>query len=363
MVSKPSTCADPPLRPMRSWTGALRALLNHTGTRFSLSAALSALFLYLAFRGTDFPKLLQALAEANYSWLLFSFCILILSHCVRAWRWRFLLDPIKTGIGLRNLFSGVMIGYFVNNGLPRVGELARPYTIAKLESISSSAALGTVVVERILDTFVFIALVFVIPLVYNGPLLESFPWLQDAGLIVSLVMLPLVAFPVILMIRRDWTDQLVRQMARFLPARLGERMKQMVHFFLDGFLFLMDPAATLKIFVMTIAIWGLYLLMMYAAFFGFGLNEQLGLRAALVTLAISSIGVAIPTPGGTGTYHAFTSQTLMRLFAVDPTIALSYATATHAVNFIGTTIIGLFFFLKDHTSLAEAVKGNTGEGQ
>ncbi len=349
--------------PKRSWTGALRALFSHTSTRFALSAAISALFLYLAFRGTDFPKLLQALTGANYWWLLLSFCILILSHVVRAWRWRFFLDPTKKGIGLRNLFSGVMIGYFVNNGLPRAGELARPYTIAKLESISTSAALGTVVVERILDTFAFILLMLVIPLVYNGPLLESFPWLKDAGLVVSLVMLPPVAFLVLLMIRRDWTDLLVRQVTRFLPDRLGQRLNHTVHLFLDGFLFLMDPAATAKIFVMTLAIWGLYLLMMYAAFFGFNLNEQLGLRAALVTLAISSIGIAMPTPGGTGTYHAFTSQTLTRLFAVDPTIALSYATATHAVNFIGTSIIGFYFFLKDYTSVREAVKAKAGDGR
>jgi uncharacterized protein (TIRG00374 family) len=362
-VSKPSTCAETPVPPKRRWTDPLRALFSHTLTRFALSAAISAFFLYLAFRGTDFPKLVQALAGANYWWLLLSFCILMLSHGVRAWRWRFFLDPTKKGIGIRNLFSGVIIGYFVNNGLPRAGELARPYTIAKLESISKSAALGTVVLERILDTFAFILLMLVIPLVYNGPLLESFPWLNDAGLALSLVMLPLVTFLIVLMIRRDWTDLLLRQVVRLLPDRLGERVKHTVHLFLDGFLFLIDPAATAKIFLMTVTIWGLYLLMMYAAFFGFGLNERLGLRAALVVLAISSIGVAIPTPGGTGTYHAFTSQTLTRLFAVDPAIALSYATATHAVNFIGTSIIGAYFFLKDHTALKVPVEVEAGDKQ
>jgi glycosyltransferase 2 family protein len=355
-VSKPSTCAETPVPHARSWTAALRTLFGRTSVRFALSAAVSALFLYLAFRGTDFPKLLQALAGANYWWLLLSFSILIVSHTVRAWRWRFFLDPTKRGIGLRNLFSGVMIGYFVNNGLPRAGELARPYTIAKLESISKSAALGTVVVERILDTFAFVLLMLVIPLVYNGPLLESFPWLRDAGVIFFLVMLPVVGLPVILMVRRDWTDLLLAQVARLLPESMSQRLNQAVHYFLDGFLFLLDPAAAAKIFLMTLVVWGLYLVMMYAAFFGFGLNDRLGLRAALVTLAISSIGIAIPTPGGTGTYHAFTSQTLTRLFAVDPTVALSYATATHAVNFIGTSIIGAYFFLKDHSSVREAAK-------
>jgi hypothetical protein len=322
-----------------------------------VSILLALLFLYLAFRGTDLDKLLASLEGANYWWLLVSFSIMLSSHLVRAWRWRFLLDPMKPRIGLRNLFSGVMIGYFMNNLFPRAGEIARPYTIGKLENISASAALGTVVVERIMDTMAFVFMVFAIPLVYSGPLLESFPWLRSAGWIVLLITLPVMALPLVLMVRRDWTDRLLGIATRILPASWERRLRWIVHAFLDGFLFVKRPVVALEILLMTGVIWGLYLASMYAAFFGFGLQSQLGLGAGWVTLAISSIGIAIPTPGGTGTYHAFTSQTLTRLFHVDETLALSYATATHAVNFIGVTLIGLYFFLKDNMSLSEAVKG------
>jgi uncharacterized protein (TIRG00374 family) len=322
-----------------------------------VSVLLALIFLYLAFRGIDLNKLLASLAGGNYWWLLVSFCIMLSSHLVRAWRWRFLLDPLKPGIGLRNLFSGVIVGYFMNNLFPRAGELARPYTIAKLEKVPASAALGTVVVERIMDTMAFVLLVFAIPLVYTGPLLESFPWLRSAGWIVLLITVPLMVLPLVLMVRRDWTDRLLGFASRLLPANWERRLRMIVHAFLDGFLFVKRPVVAIEILLITGVIWGLYLASMYAAFFGFGLQSQLGLGAGWVTLAISSIGVAIPTPGSTGTYHAFTSQTLTRLFHVDGAVALSYATATHAVNFIGVTIIGLYFFLKDNVSLTEAVKG------
>jgi glycosyltransferase 2 family protein len=108
---------------------------------------------------------------------------------------------------------------------------------------------------------------------------------------------------------------------------------------------------------MTAGIWGLYMLMTFVAFRAFGLEDRLGWGAAWVTLAISSIGVAIPTPGSTGTYHAFASQTLTQLFGVDATTALSFATATHAIGFVGVTLIGLWFFVKDHLSFSEAVRG------
>jgi uncharacterized membrane protein YbhN (UPF0104 family) len=101
-------------------------------------------------------------------------------------------------------------------------------------------------------------------------------------------------------------------------------------------------------------IWFLYILMIYVAFFAFGLGD-LGLGGALVVEAISSIGMALPTPGGTGTYHAFTSQTLNKLFQVAMPVALSFATVTHAVTFIGVSIVGLWYFLRDRIRVAEVV--------
>lgn len=342
---------------------SVRALLRHRGFHLAVSLLLAALFLFLAFRGTDFGKLVVAVENANYWWILLSFSVMISSHVLRAWRWRFLLAPIKPNIGLRNLFSGVMIGYFMNNILPRAGEIARPYTTARLEKIPATAALGTIVVERILDTMVFVFMVFVIPLIYAGPLLENFPWLRNAGLIILLVMLPFMLFPVVLMVRRDWTDTLLSMVSRFLPGRLAQKAQQMTHSFLDGFLFVKKPVVAVQILVMTGAIWALYFLSMYIAFYAFGLQTRLGLRAAWVIQAISSIGVAIPTPGSTGTYHAFTSQAMSRLFHIDNEVALSFATVTHAVNFIGITIIGLYFFLNDNMNLSDALRGeDRGQG-
>jgi uncharacterized membrane protein YbhN (UPF0104 family) len=116
-----------------------------------------------------------------------------------------------------------------------------------------------------------------------------------------------------------------------------------------------QPRPLAIILILSIVVWGLYALMTYVAFFAFDLNVTLGPGAALVVLAISSIGVAIPTPGGTGTYHFFTSETLVRLFGVASGPALSYATVTHAVGFVGVTLIGLYFFLKDQIRMSEAV--------
>lgn len=326
---------------------------TRTVLRYVVSAVLTIVFLYLAFRGTDIPAMVSAMLAANYWWILLMFACLIASHAVRAWRWRYLLEPMKPRIGLRNLFSGVMVGYMVNNVLPRAGELVRPYTIGKLEGVPKSAAFGTIVVERIIDTVAFLALVALVPLVYGGPLRETFPWLADASVLVSIFTLAMVVLLVAFMLRRDWTDKLLGVLARVLPGNMARLAEKVTHEFLDGFLFLKQPRNLVLIFVQSVAVWFLYICMVYVAFFAFDLRLDFG--AAIVIQAISSIGVAIPTPGGTGSYHMFASQALAGLFAVEKDVALSYATVTHGFGFIGTMIIGLYFFFKDHIKVSEAV--------
>ena len=328
--------------------------------RYIISGLITLLLLYLAFRGTDFGKLLQTIATANYWWILLSLALLMISHAVRAWRWRFLMNPIKPGIGFRNLFSGVMIGYLVNNVIPRGGELVRPFVLGELESLSKSAAFGTVVVERIIDIVCFLVLVILLPVLYKGSLWATFPWLQTASITVSVITGVGLIVLTALMIRRDWTDALLRLIDPLLPRWIASRARGRVHSFLDGLLFLKSPGQSAAILALSVLVWLTYALMTYVAFFAFNLQGVLDFRASLVLLTISSVGVAIPTPGGTGSYHALTAQALQQLFLVDPAIALSYATVTHAVGYLGVTIVGSYFLFRDNVAVSEAMRTSNG---
>ena len=321
--------------------------------RYALSVALAILFLYMAFRGTDFSQLVGSMRAANYWWILVMFGFLILSHVVRAWRWRYLLEPIKPNIGMRNLISGTMVGYMVNNVLPRAGEFVRPYTIGKLEGLPKSAAFGTIVVERIIDTLSFLILVAIMPLVYSGPLRETFPWLDSARIALSIFPFAGVAALVLLAVRRDWADAVVRLLTKILPGKAGALIEKLMHSFLDGFLFLKQPRHFALILMQSFLVWFFYICMVYVAFLAF--DFALDFNAAIVIQTISSIGVAVPTPGGTGSYHVFATQALNKLFGVQSELALSYATVTHGFGFVGTMIIGLYFFFKDHIKVSEAV--------
>jgi uncharacterized protein (TIRG00374 family) len=326
--------------------------------RVSISIAVALGLLVLTFRGMDAGQLGKSIADADYLWMGVSMVCLMVSHVFRAMRWRFLLSPIKSGIGLRNLFSSVMVGYFMNNILPRGGELVRPYAIGKLESLSKSAALGTIVVERLLDTLSFLLLVAIIPLVYDGPLLQAFPWLEQTGWVLSVITVGLLSGAFTLMVRRDWTDRVTQSLGKILPARVARAVDAIAHSFLDGFLFLKNPGAFVSIGMLSLVIWLLYLFMTFTALVAFDL-EGLGIGASVVLLAISNIGVAIPTPGATGSYHWFASQTLVRLFRTPDAVALSYATVTHAIGYVLVSLVGGYYLLRDHISISAAMERPT----
>ncbi|MBI4548610.1 MAG: flippase-like domain-containing protein [Ignavibacteriae bacterium] len=336
-----------------------------TTIKYLFSIVLTIAFLYLAFNGTDFPKLWEILSGINYWWALALFPILILSHIFRVLRWEYFLRPVKKDLRFRNLFSAIMVGYMMNNILPRAGELVRPYTIGKLEGISRSTAFGTVLMERIFDVLSFMSLIALIPLVYSGPLTQTFPWLEQTGLWITVITFAFLGLFVFFMLRRDILVRILDYITRHLSPKRAQLIERIMHSFLDGFLFLKEPKHYLMIVILSILVWGLYIVMMYVPFYAFGLTEQysLDLTSALVVQAISSIGFAIPTPGATGSYHYFTIQTLTKLYGVDQEIARSYATVTHAIGFIGITLFGIYYFLRDKLHMAEVMKEELPEKQ
>ncbi|HZY09752.1 MAG TPA: lysylphosphatidylglycerol synthase transmembrane domain-containing protein [Bacteroidota bacterium] len=329
-----------------------------TAFKYIVGIVLMVLFLYFAFDDTDFGHLWYILSHANYWWALAMFPVLLLSHMVRAWRWEYLLRPVKKELRYRNLFSAMMVGYMMNNVLPRAGELVRPYAIGKLEGVSRTTAFGTVLIERMFDIFSFMIVIALIPFAYTGPLTQVFPWLEDVGIWITLITISLLGIFSFLMFRRDIVMKFLNYFTRHASLRTAKFAEHITHSFLDGFLFIKEPRNYFLIALLSAIIWILYIIMMYLPFYAFNLTERysLDLGSAIVVQAISSIGYLMPTPGAIGPYHYFTIQTLTKLYGVNEDVARSYATITHAIGYIGITVIGLYYFLRDKLHMTEVMK-------
>ena len=140
------------------------------GWKFALGIGVSAFFIWFVLRGVDPAEVVTQISQANPWYFLASVSVGTGGYFVRALRWKVLLHPLKPDTALRSRFAGVSIGFAVNNLIPaRVGELARAFALTRVEPITLSGSVGSLVVERFLDSIVLVTL-FLVPMA-----LPSFP--------------------------------------------------------------------------------------------------------------------------------------------------------------------------------------------
>jgi glycosyltransferase 2 family protein len=312
--------------------------------RFIISFLIAALFLWLALRDVSFQDLRLTMGTLTYFWLLPYLLVSLLSHYLRAERWKQLIEQEGVRTSRMTLFSGVMLGYMVNYAVPRLGEVSRSVFVGNKEQISRTKLMGTVVLERVLDLLVLLVMMlFVIAYLLRDyrviiPLLgtDTVQWLQallslDGAIVLALLVLAFIVFAYLLY-------RLFRALGRWIPSleRFYRFSADISKKFIQGLLSIKRVRNWPLFVLLTAAIWFCYVLMTYIPFTAFDLHTEygLGMREALVITVVSALGVSLPSPGGIGTYHWFVSRSMLLLFAVPETLGVAYAIVTHLVMMI-----------------------------
>lgn len=316
------------------------------GSRLWMSIIISAVFLLLAFYKVDFHKVREALETANYTYLPMGVILSMLTNIFRSYRWKYVLNPIQK-VGILRLFSGVAIGYMANNLLPaRLGEFVRAYIIGKKEGISKSTTLATIVVERIFDGLTLLFFLVLISLFFPLPL-----WIRRAGFAATVFFLSLSAFLFLLMFKKTIGVQLVEKGVGFFSSRVAPRASRLMDSFLSGLAIVNHKKDILMVFLLSVFAWSLEATTYYVVGLSFGIN--LPFYVPVLTVVIVNLGIMIPSaPGYVGTFEFFCISVLA-IFYIEKSVALSFAIVLHAVLFIPITIVGLICFWKEHLSLAE----------
>lgn len=115
----------------------------------------------------------ENIKSANPWFVLLSLIFGILSHLSRAYRWKFLLEPMGYKTGLLNRFMAVMAAYLANYGIPRSGELLRGALMTTYEEVPFEKAFGTIISERLAD-FIMLLLIVALALVSQTDLLLEY---------------------------------------------------------------------------------------------------------------------------------------------------------------------------------------------
>ncbi|KXK53156.1 MAG: hypothetical protein UZ05_CHB002001195 [Chlorobi bacterium OLB5] len=319
-----------------------------------ISTLLLAVFLYLAFRNVNLTELVNILKTTNYLYVFLGMSIGVFGgSALRAKRWGVLMEPVKKDIPFSTLFATTIIGYMMNNLFPRSGEVVRPYMLGKRENISRASAFATIIVERIIDTVMFL-LMFGIALIYfKDRITDSIPSIGSAVIILSAVIFLMLVWILFMMIKPDTSLKLVKFFTKFLPDKLHSKVDEIFSSLLHGFEVLRKPSLFIRIAIYSLLIWAAYLISTYVPFYSFnilttgeGTGILRGLWDANLLLVLINVAMFIPSPAATGPYHYICKVTLVNMFMVSEPAALGYGTATHAMSFILFLAAGLFYFIK-----------------
>ncbi len=275
-------------------------------------AALAAFFVWLSLKDMDSQKWAQlkdALHRADY-WLLVPVLLLLLwSHWLRALRWRMLIEPMGYKVRRMNTFLGVMIGYFVNLGAPRLGEVIKCTILARYEKVPADKLVGTIVAERAFDVICLLT-VFWLTLIFQFDVIHSLLGGKFDALFHNAngqtsywKILALLAALALLFFAAKWI------LHRFGHNIVIQKIRGVIVNIWHGLTSVRLVKNKLLFFVYTVGIWCLYLLSTWFGFFAIDATRHLTIVDALSVLAMGSIGMIV-SPGGIGAYALLVQKTV-----------------------------------------------------
>ncbi len=328
-----------------------------------LGLIISAVFLYLAFRKTDWAQTWEIVRTIDFFWLLASLPVLLLTFWLRAVRWRYLLLPAGRPT-IHSLFGALMIGFMSLNLLPlRLGEFIRAYVLGRRENLSKSGVFATVVLERVFDGFT--VLLFLITALFLQPMPlpeEAMAWIRAFSYLAVLIFVCALVFLVLARLKTDFLVMLAEKLLSPLP-RFQNLASRLIISFASGMDALASPRLIAWAFLHSILVWASTTAFYWVVMFAFSppggqsLGATVGPVGSVIVLGAIALGIMIPSsPGFVGTFE-LACITAMVALGVERSIAGSYAIIVHITQFIPITVTGIVYLYLQNFSLREISDG------
>jgi glycosyltransferase 2 family protein len=331
-----------------------------TALKIIIPLILTVLIVWYASGLFDFEKVKDKLEHADYSWVAITIAISLLAHLSRAYRWNLLIEPLGYKPPLGKTFLAVMVGYFGNIFIPRMGEVLRCVVLNRIDRVPFNSSLGTVVAERVID---FLCLLILIGI----SLLLEF---ERFSLLISK-----------LFTAKEQTARVTGNNNFIIVAGCVTIFLLIVFYFFRKAIFASSFFAGMKKFTLgiwegvvsvrkmerkwsfllhTFIIWICYYLMTYLIFFSLPATANLGPLAGLVILIVGGLGMSAPTQGGIGAFHYLVAGALQLFYGLTEEDGIAYALVIHTSQLLTVLVVGLFsliicFFLARKFKLEDII--------
>jgi glycosyltransferase 2 family protein len=319
-----------------------------------LAGALLALF----FRGVEWRSLRQAFGTAEPAHLAGVVLATVVVYAIRAWRWGALLAPLAP-VPFKHLVSATLIGFTSGMLVPRAGEIVRPYLIARRYPISTSSGFASIILERLVDLITVLALfalyLYVLPHPASqtrGPLMGV---IRAGGAVAGGAAVAVLVLLLALYRHADKVLALAGRVLRPVLRRHAEGVLSAGRSFADGLAVLQaSPRHLLAIFGQSVVLWLGIGLTIHWNNRAFGID--LPFHSTFLMLALLTLGVAVPTPGNVGGFHAAYRMMLTQVYGVDDGTAVAAGLASHALGNLPVLLLGLAFLGSEGLSVGKVAQ-------
>ena len=332
--------------------------------QFWVGVLISAIFLWLSVEKLNLTNFWQAISHANYWWIIPGVAVYFVAVWARAWRWHYLLKPIKS-IRTRVMFPITCMGYMGNNIYPaRAGEVLRAVILKRKEGVPISASLATIIVERIFDGVVMLAFVFVnltqlaklftvaIPVWHWQITIRDLAVWGSVAFFGALIIFLLAAmFPRVTARFGQWFID------RLMPARLREKTSGIMNKFLDGLESLRSPANVLMVFLTSVIIWLLETVKYWFVMHAFGFNASF--FTLMLMNGVVNLATTIPAaPGYIGTFD-LPGIAILTAAGIDQAVATGYTFVLHVALWLPITVLGAYYLAREGIKWNDSLRAET----
>lgn len=312
--------------------------------QYLLFLGLGLTFAWLSVRNLDDEKWLQLKISLQGAQLWVGvpvFFMLIASHWIRAIRWKLLLEPMGYRPSGSNAFFAVMVGYLVNLGVPRLGEIVKCTLLARYENIPAEKLIGSIILERLIDALCLLG-VFALTLAMQPELFQAlmdtfFPSSPTDPKNEGSLLSPLLIFLLVVAGLFGWMKW-KKITWKYLLKVVSSILKRI----LEGISAIRHLKKRKEFMILTLLLWGLYLFAGYLGFLTFRETFHFGFKEALTVLSAGSVGM-IASPGGVGAY-AYLVQKTMQLYGLNYTVALAFGWLLWLAQTLIIVIAGVLSF-------------------
>lgn len=282
-------------------------------------------FLYLAFRDVSRDELAAAFSRVDLLWIAAAIAISFAIMLLRTLRWQLVLRPLEK-VPFGRLWVVTAVAYMAINLFPvRLGEVVRPWLLARRSSVTFSNVVGNLVLEKTLDSVVLLFYILV-----GLIAVENLPdWVRRGAVFPAGVAAVLVSLVLLLFWRGEAFFE--RWIVRYLPQRFGEPLARVVRSIVAGMSVLPDTRLLLAVIAVSFALWFLPILSSWVTIRAFSLDAPFG--AAMVVFIFIGFGTALPNvPGMFGPYQ-YACILALGMFGVAQADALAYGLVLNAIQF------------------------------